>query len=278
MKKDAYYFSHFANARHDRKIKRLRKDLGIEGYGVYFMLLEVLREQVDFKYPLADLDLLAEEFGISEAKLRAVLTHYDLFQVTADEFFSMKFIYYLTPYIEKTNRARLAANIRWGALTDANACANALPEHCNGNANQNARKGKERIGEESKGEESKGKESDFSFIVNDVMMFFDFNEQANFDKLRIITQAMHLLDYQSLIDHFKTQFEAYKTIKADKRYRHSFHNFIGTIDQHFIDGAWNAENWPQKLALQQTDKPAAHQYSYTDSAAEALKILQKSRQ
>jgi hypothetical protein len=43
LSKDAYYFPHFYNARHDRKIKRLRKDLGIEGYGIFFMLLEVLR-------------------------------------------------------------------------------------------------------------------------------------------------------------------------------------------------------------------------------------------
>jgi len=31
MNKDAYYFPHFANARHDRKLRRVRKELGIEG-------------------------------------------------------------------------------------------------------------------------------------------------------------------------------------------------------------------------------------------------------
>ena len=55
--KDAYYFPHFCNARHDRKIKRVTKELGVEGYGIYFMVLEVLREQTDFKYPLSEIDL-----------------------------------------------------------------------------------------------------------------------------------------------------------------------------------------------------------------------------
>ena len=60
MEKDAYYFPHFSNARHDRKIKRLRKELGAEGYGIYFMILEILREQTGFKYPLEDINKFKE--------------------------------------------------------------------------------------------------------------------------------------------------------------------------------------------------------------------------
>ena len=100
MKKDAYYFPHFCNARGDRKIKRLRKDLGLEGYGAYFMLLEVLREQDNFKFPVDDIDLLADEFGISEAKLKTVVFNYTLFDVDDDNlFFSPKFDEYMQPYL-----------------------------------------------------------------------------------------------------------------------------------------------------------------------------------
>ena len=93
MKKDAYYFPHFSNARQDRKVRRLRKELGIEGYGIYFMLLEVLRDQMDFKYPICDIDLLADEFGTSEAKIKAVITTYGLFEFdnTDETFFSIRF-------------------------------------------------------------------------------------------------------------------------------------------------------------------------------------------
>lgn len=107
--KDAFYFPHFANARHDRKIRRLRKELGVEGYGIYFMLLEVLREQSDYKYPIDDIDLLADEIGTSEQKIRTVITNYQLFQIDKEEkFFSTNLVLYLEPYLEAKERKRIA--------------------------------------------------------------------------------------------------------------------------------------------------------------------------
>lgn len=47
--KDAYFFSHDCNARNDPKILALRSVYGAEGYGVYFMLIEILREQPEYK-------------------------------------------------------------------------------------------------------------------------------------------------------------------------------------------------------------------------------------
>ena len=101
MQKEAFYFPHFSNARHDRKIRRLRKELGIEGYGIYFMLLETLRDQHDFMYPLSDCDLLAEEFGTSDAKIKTVICNYELFDFEDDgKFFSPKMLVYLEPYFK----------------------------------------------------------------------------------------------------------------------------------------------------------------------------------
>lgn len=142
MKKDAYFFPHYCNARHDRKLKRVIKELGVEGYGIYFMLLEVLREQTDFRFPLNDLDLLADEFNTSEQKIRTVICNYNLFDLDESEnFFSIKLIFYLQPYIEKVERARFAANQRWSKvreLNPPNMDANALHEHsqCNTDAMQ----------------------------------------------------------------------------------------------------------------------------------------------
>lgn len=109
MTKDAYYFPHFCNARHDRKIKRVTKQLGVEGYGIYFMLLEVLREQTGFRYPISDIDLLADEFGTSEAKVVAVIKNYELF--TIDElnmFFSENLILNMQPYLAMKEQRSLA--------------------------------------------------------------------------------------------------------------------------------------------------------------------------
>lgn len=99
--REGYYFPHFADARNDRKIKRIRKELGIEGYAIFFMVLEVLRNQTDFSYPIEDLDLLADDFGTSEQKVMAVIFNYQLFDKTDDEFFlSPKLLEYMQPYLE----------------------------------------------------------------------------------------------------------------------------------------------------------------------------------
>jgi hypothetical protein len=109
MNKDAFYFPHFSNARNDRKILRLRRELGIEGYGIYFMILEILRDSTDYKYPIEDIDLLADEFKVSEPKVRTVICNYQLFEVDKDQmFFSAKFNEYLAPYIRMKEQRRLA--------------------------------------------------------------------------------------------------------------------------------------------------------------------------
>lgn len=109
MEKEAFYFPHFCNARHDRKIRRLRRELGVEGYGIYFMLLETLREQQDLMYPMDDLDLLSDEFGVSEAKIRTTICNYELFEVDVDQkFFSPKMLVYLEPYFRMKEQRKLA--------------------------------------------------------------------------------------------------------------------------------------------------------------------------
>ena len=66
------------------------------GYGIYFMIIEILREQTDFTYPLSDIDLIADEIGTSEEKVKAVIKGYDLFKFNEDEnFFSVKLIMFL---------------------------------------------------------------------------------------------------------------------------------------------------------------------------------------
>ena len=142
MDKDAYYFPHFSNARHDRKVKRLIKELGVEGYGVFFMLLEVLREQLDYRYPIDDIDLLADEFGTSEQKVRVVICNYKLFILDEENnFFSPKFIEFMQPYLKMKDQRKLAG------------MASAEKRR------QRSLNGRETVVEQSKVKESKVKES-----------------------------------------------------------------------------------------------------------------------
>lgn len=50
--KDAYYFQHDANARHDPKLLMLRKEHGVAGIGRWWILVEILREQEDYHFDI----------------------------------------------------------------------------------------------------------------------------------------------------------------------------------------------------------------------------------
>lgn len=54
MTKDAFYFSHDANARHDPKILEMRATYGAQGYGWYWMIIEILRDQEDYRIKIKD--------------------------------------------------------------------------------------------------------------------------------------------------------------------------------------------------------------------------------
>lgn len=84
---DAYWFSHDSNARDDQRCVMLIDQLGLEGYGIYWILIETLRDQPRYRYPLALLPSLARRYNTTGEKMRVVVGNYGLFTVTEDEFF-----------------------------------------------------------------------------------------------------------------------------------------------------------------------------------------------
>lgn len=50
--KDVYYFSHDSNALSDPKILSMRCDYGFESYGLYWAIIEMLRNESNYKLPL----------------------------------------------------------------------------------------------------------------------------------------------------------------------------------------------------------------------------------
>lgn len=132
--KDAYYFPHDSNAKDDPKCVLLIEQLGLEGYGIYWVLIEVLRDQPDYKYPTALIPALARRYNSTVENVKTVVENYSLFQVDDDNmFFSESLIKRMLPLEEKKEKARLAAQIRW----DKYECnANALPKQSDSNANK----------------------------------------------------------------------------------------------------------------------------------------------
>lgn len=88
MANSAYWFKHDTNAKDDHKVMLLMDQLGIEGYGIFWIIIEVLREQEDYSYPMAMLPVLAKRYYSSAEKFRAVVLNYGLFEVFENDNFS----------------------------------------------------------------------------------------------------------------------------------------------------------------------------------------------
>ena len=89
--KDAYYFSHDCNAKEDPKCVLLIEQLGLEGYGIFWVLVETLREQPEFKYPINLIPALARKYNTSAEKMKSVIFSYGLFEIENDKFFLSDF-------------------------------------------------------------------------------------------------------------------------------------------------------------------------------------------
>lgn len=87
MSKDAFYFKHDSNAKDDPKCVLLIEQLGLEGYGIYWILVETLRDQPEYKYPMILISAISRRYNTSFEKMRAVISNYDLFNIDDNELF-----------------------------------------------------------------------------------------------------------------------------------------------------------------------------------------------
>ena len=91
MNKDAYYFPHDSNARNDQRLLKVRMKYGMEGYGIYFGIIEILREQSNYKLPMCVFDSIAYDLRVDVKVIKDLVTgKYNLFEydVDTDEFYS----------------------------------------------------------------------------------------------------------------------------------------------------------------------------------------------
>lgn len=76
MAKDALWFRHDSNASRDMKIMKLRAVYGWEGYGVFFGIIEVLREQDNYEYNCGDnnITILSKILDFDENRLKNIIS------------------------------------------------------------------------------------------------------------------------------------------------------------------------------------------------------------
>ena len=87
------YFSHDSNARNDEKIIRLRMKHKATGYGIYFMILERMRDEEGYMCA-KDYDVIAFDLREDAKLIKSVVEDFDLFDFTDDGkyFYSPSFI------------------------------------------------------------------------------------------------------------------------------------------------------------------------------------------
>ena len=86
--KDAYYFSHDSNARNDQRIMKVRMEYGMQGYGIYFGIIEILRDQANYTLAFNDLESISFDLRVDIKILEDIVLNYSLFTTEDDIFYS----------------------------------------------------------------------------------------------------------------------------------------------------------------------------------------------
>ena len=134
------YFSHDSNARNSDKLMKVRMKLGAEGYGIFFMLIERLREEEGYKSTI-DYNTLAFDLRVDAEKVKQVVEDYDLFKFTEDGKYFYSDSFNERMEMMDLKRKKLAeagkkgAEKRWGNKQgDSHPIATPKPSHSNTNS------------------------------------------------------------------------------------------------------------------------------------------------
>jgi hypothetical protein len=227
--KDAYYFPHDSNAKDDPKIVIMLEQHGLEAYGIYWILIETLRDQPDFRAPMAIIPGLARRYNTTPDKMKSVVLGYGLFDVDEDDFFISDSLNRRMEEInsrrQKLSEAGKRGNEKRWALTDGSLSP--------GDRNPIASKGKESKEKESKEKEKRGNETAYSRPKSkddiELIEFFGNNGSTTIEAARFFTyyqsqgwlksNNMPIADWQSLAYSWiqRSLFDYRYMQKADKK-------------------------------------------------------------
>jgi hypothetical protein len=234
---------------------------------------------------LADVDLLADDFGTSETKCNAVIHNAQLFEVDAEKhFFSPKQIDFLQPYF-KAREQRRQAGIKSGQKRRQRAISSTAVQRSLNESQTDVEQVKKSKEKKSKENESKEEQTsngervylhenpslNYNYTPNnnwphlrqptlEVLSHFGFTETKNPDKLKQVFATIRTLAAKDRLSYFLEQFKGF----ADKyptgdRYLCNLSDFLGTPAENYENGKWNAKIYtltpdapltPQQIAAQ----------------------------
>jgi len=164
---NSFYFTHDYNAANDSKILFLRQQLGMEGYGIFWFIVEQLAQSGGF-LPIKITPVLAMQMQVTEAKVRSVINDYELFDIVDENFYSQRLNKHLQIRKQLSESGKKGALNRW-----KNSLPNGHPiDHPNGNKER--KKEINKVNKESKVFNPPS--------IDDVIKFFEENGYTNGDK------------------------------------------------------------------------------------------------
>ena len=126
------YFAHDGNARNSEKLLKVRFKLGVEGYGIYFMLLEKLFEENG--YLEKNYEGIAFDLRTECERIRSVVEDFGLFGFKEEKFYSHSLLQRIKKINSKSDKAKKSAKARWNKPREPH--ANALDSQCERNASK----------------------------------------------------------------------------------------------------------------------------------------------
>lgn len=236
MSKDAYFFSHDTNARHDPKISALKSDYGIEGYGRYWIIVEMLAEQKDYELTLNGWGIRAIATECQTDKdaikkfIQDCINEYELFKNNDKHFWSeslKKRMKYKDKLREKKREAgKKGAKVRWNKDKDK---AEEKQSYSNANGSAIAKNGKRNETKKNKTKETKKNEiKENEQLILDIFQKID-NYPFDFDKdLEFIRGLVEDYPDADLLKQAK-RWKIYKLdnpLKENQNPRSQFHYWI----------------------------------------------------
>ncbi len=106
------YFNHDSNARNDIRVIKLRSVLGMEGYGTFWAVLELLFSEEN-KLCIKDYNTLAFGLQCNPKTLKQVIEDFDLFVVEDNCFYSKRLNKQIEDINNKSKKAKENATKRW---------------------------------------------------------------------------------------------------------------------------------------------------------------------
>lgn len=256
--KDAYWFPHDSNARYDPKIMAMRTVYKTEGYGWYWMIIEMLREEPSHRLPYNDYTAgaLAMQMQcdrtIAHQYLQDCIEKFTdgegegLFKTDGKWFWSDSLVRRMDAWDKRSEQAKQAAYMRWHSDRIASA---SVPQSV---GNADAMQGEERRGE--------GKGGASSLIVTPTVKGTYTKEEGSATQ-----QHLHIDDDQII--------RIWNSVKGCKPKQPDAVELLTRLRQEFPDldilaesKAWAARKLSEPLTVK--SKPAAQIWNWMRKARE----------